>query len=98
MGSPLAEQFTEAEYLALEAASSTKHEFVDGYIVSMAGAKPAHNKLAVNVTVRLHALARGRGCSVLNSDQRVHVPATGLYCYPDVTVVCGQEKYRSDSP
>jgi len=69
---------TEAEYLALESASETKHEFVNGSIVAMAGARPPHNALAVNVSAALLGLVRGRGCVVLSSDQRVHVPATGL--------------------
>ena len=90
--------FTEAEYLALEAASEEKHEFVDGFIVAMAGASPAHNALAVHIAAALLTLTRGRGCVVLSSDQRVHVPPTGLYTYPDVTVACGERHYRSGEP
>lgn len=93
-----ATRFTEAEYLALEAASETKHEFVNGAIVAMAGAKPAHNALAVNVAAALLGLVRGRGCVVLSSDQRVHVPATGLYTYPDVAVACVERRYKDDDP
>jgi Uma2 family endonuclease len=86
--------FTEAEYLALETASEEKHEFVDGCIVAMAGASPAHNALAVNVRA---ALLR-RGCVVLSSDQRIHSPSTGLYTYPDLAVACGERHYRSGNP
>jgi Uma2 family endonuclease len=92
------QRFTEAEYLALERASETKHEFVDGTIVAMAGATPAHNTLAANVTSALVVLARGRDCAVLTSDQRVHVPRTGLYAYPDATLVCGEQRYANDRP
>jgi Uma2 family endonuclease len=90
--------FTEKEYLALEQASDRKHEFIDGAIVAMAGARPAHNALASNVTAALVQLSRGRGCLTLNSDQRVHVPATGLYTYPDVTLACGERRYAKDVP
>jgi Uma2 family endonuclease len=90
--------FTEAEYLALERASQTKHEFVNGAIVAMAGAKPPHNALAVAVGAALLALARGKDCLVLSSDQRVHVPATGLYAYPDGTVACGERRYKDADP
>jgi Uma2 family endonuclease len=93
-----ATRFTEAEYLALEAASETKHEFVNGSIVATAGARPPHNALAVNISAALLGLVRGRGCLVLSSDQRVHVLATGLYTYPDVTVACGERQYRDDNP
>jgi Uma2 family endonuclease len=93
-----ATKFTESEYLALEAASDTKHEFVDGTIISMAGARPPHNALAANATIVLGALVRERDCIVLTSDQRVHVTATGLYAYPDVTVACGERLYKDDNP
>ena len=90
--------FTEREYLALEAASDTKHEFVDGKIVSMAGASPAHNALAAKATIALGIASRGKPCLPLSSDQRVHVPATGLYTYPDVVLACGERRYKTDQP
>ncbi len=90
--------FTEAEYLALERASDRKHEFAAGAIVAMAGARPPHNVLAANVTAALVQLTRGRGCVTMTSDQRVHVPATRLYTYPDVTVACGERRYDDDDP
>ena len=93
-----ATRFTEVEYLALEAVSDTKHEFVNGSIVGMAGATAAHNALSANAIVALAAVVRGRGCLVLTSDQRVHVPTTGLYAYPDVTVACGERRYKNDKP
>lgn len=90
--------FTETEYLALEQASDRKHEFVGGTIVAMAGAGPAHNALASNISAALVLLTRGRGCLTLSSDQRVHVPATKLYTYPDVTVACGERRYDDQTP
>jgi Uma2 family endonuclease len=98
MTAPSPKVFTEAEYLALEAASRTKHEFVGGAIVGMAGASPPHNALAMNVGAALVALTRGKGCLVLSSDQRVHVPSTGLYAYPDVTVACEERRYGGGNP
>jgi Uma2 family endonuclease len=98
MSTPVATRFTEAEYLALERASDRKHEFVDGAIVAMAGARPEHNMLAANVTAALVVLGRPRGCATMTSDQRVHVPSTGLYTYPDVTVVCGERRFDRGEP
>jgi len=80
---------TFAEYLTLEAASETKHEYLDGEIYDMAGGTPDHSGLAVNVTSELHAALRGRPCRVFNSDLRVRVLATGLGTYPDASVICG---------
>ncbi len=90
--------FSEAEYLALERASEQKHEFVDGVIVAMAGARPPHNMIAANVTAVLVPLARSAGCVTMTSDQRVHVPTTRLYTYPDVTVACGDRRYDDSDP
>ena len=81
---------TFAEYLALEAPSPTKHEFVNGEIFAMAGGTPEHGRLSINVQGELRNALRGRPCVVLNSDVRVRVRATGLATYPDASVVCGR--------
>lgn len=91
-------RFTEDEYLALEAASRTKHEFVRGEIRAMAGASPEHNLIAGNVASLLRAALRGRPCGVFPSDQRVYVGASGRYTYPDVTVVCGRVDRAPQDP
>lgn len=98
MSSVAPTRFTASEYLALERASDRKHEFVDGAIVAMAGARPPHNILAANVTAALVALTRGQPCVTMTSDQRVHVPTTGLYAHPDVTVACGDRRYDDGDP
>lgn len=90
--------FTEVEYLALEAASDTKHEFIDGAIVAMAGASPAHNALAANTTAALRTLSRGKPCVTLTSDQRIHIPMTALYTYADVLVAWGDRRYKPELP
>jgi Uma2 family endonuclease len=89
MASPL-HQYTLAQYLALEEASNTRHEYLDGEIYAMAGGSPEHSALAVAVTVTLANQLRGGPCRVFSSDLRVRVAATGLVTYPDVTVVCGR--------
>ena len=83
---------TYLEYLAFEAEAKTKHEFVDGQIVAMAGGTPEHARLAANVSAALVTALRGRPCSAFSADLRVHVPATGGTTYPDVTVVCDERR------
>jgi Uma2 family endonuclease len=85
-------------YLAMERAAEVKHEYRDGEVWAMAGASPRHNKLAATCIGQLYAFLRGGRCVALGSDQRVHVPATGDYCYPDVTVVCGEPTYHARDP
>jgi Uma2 family endonuclease len=85
-----------AEYLALERGSATKHELVNGEIMAMSGASPLHNLVAMNLGRRLAELLGAKPRVVLSSDQRVHVPATGLFAYPDLTVVCGPLELHPD--
>jgi hypothetical protein len=44
-------RFSFREYLRVDAESSTKHEFLDGMILAMAGGSPDHAALAVAVNV-----------------------------------------------
>jgi Uma2 family endonuclease len=81
--------------LAQERASQVKHEYVNGELAAMAGASPQHNLVAANIAGALREQLRDRPCLVLPSDQRVYVPSTGLYAYPDVTVVCGQPEFHA---
>ena len=39
---------------------------------------------------------KGRKCEVYPSDMRVKITASGLYTYPDVTVVCGHPEFEDD--
>jgi Uma2 family endonuclease len=81
--------YTYGEYLALEASSNVKHEYLDGQIYAMAGGTPDHAALAATVIGLLFPELRKGRCRAHDSDLRVRVPATGLGTYPDVTVVCG---------
>lgn len=82
--------FTVKEYLALEAAADTKHEFCGGRILAMAGAEFAHNRVAQNVAQELGNAFGDGPCQVVGSDQRVRVEAVDEYFYPDITAVCAE--------
>jgi Uma2 family endonuclease len=79
---------TYAEYLAFEAASDTKHEYLNGEVFAMAGGTITHGALTVAVSTALSVALRDRRCRVLSPDVRVRSKATGLTTYADVTVVC----------
>jgi Uma2 family endonuclease len=53
--------YTYTEYLALEASSNVKHEYLDGQIYAMAGGTPEHAALAAAVRRILVALAWDAG-------------------------------------
>ena len=86
------------DYAALEDASATRNQLIEGQIVAMAGATPRHNAISLNIAAWLRGALRGRPCRPYPSDQRVHVLATGLDTYPDVTVICGELVRSTDDP
>lgn len=79
-----------AEYLAFEASSAVKHEFVGGDIHAMSGASLAHNQIAGNIYSTLRAALRGGPCQVFMSDVKVRLEAARdeFFYYPDVVVSC----------
>ena len=85
---------TYAEYLALEAASAVKMQFVDGVAYAMAGGTPTHAQLAAELIIALGVLLRsGKGrCRVFTADLKIHVPALGDSYYPDASVVRGPKE------
>ena len=88
---------SEAEYLALDAASEHRLEYVGGEVRAMAGASPNHNDIAGNTYAWLHTRLRGTPCRPRMSDQRVSMPKLGTYTYPDLVVGCGELQYQPGS-
>ena len=89
---------TYADYLAAEAASDIRHEYLRGEVYAMAGGTPSHARLAMAIGVALSNGLSGRPCSVFGSDLRVRIPATDLSTYPDITVVCGKLEHDEVDP
>jgi Uma2 family endonuclease len=56
-------------YLSWESSVTGKHEYVDGYIVAMAGASPAHNVVTTNIASAIHRRREVSSCLVLSSDK-----------------------------
>ncbi len=88
--------WTVEQYLEMERASEEKHEFLDGEIYLMSGASGNHNLVMGNTYASLHAQLRKRPCLVYPSDQRVRVNDTGLYTYPDISIVCDPPLWTDD--
>lgn len=87
---------TPEEYLTLERRAEYKSEYYDGEIFAMTGASLKHNRITLNIGSALNVQLRGRECQAFTSDMRVHVPATGLYTYPDVVAVCGEPRLADE--
>ena len=90
MSSQAVPYITPEQYLEAEREALDKSEYLDGQIYAMAGAKPRHIRIGTNLVFRISSALEGGSCQVFDSDMRVYIPATGLYTYPDVSVVCGE--------
>jgi Uma2 family endonuclease len=88
--------WTPEEYLAWERRQPDKHEFHGGDVFDVVGATFEHNQIVANILGELRAALRQKPRRVCASDLRVKVPATGLYTYPDASVVCGRPVFEDD--
>lgn len=78
------------DYLDGELVSPVKHEYRDGVVYAMAGARNVHNRISVNALASLFSQLRGKPCTPWNSDTKIRVSQrSGVrFYYPDVSVVC----------
>lgn len=79
------------DYLRTLEMSDVKLEFSDGVIYAMAGGTAAHSALAASAISALRPALRG--CTVFTSDLKVRVEASDLSTFPDVSVVCGDQRF-----
>lgn len=87
---------TAAGYLAIERAAETKSEFFEGEMFAMAGTTKNHARIVMNLSRELSGRLKGRTCEPFATDLRVKVEANGLYTYPDLVVVCGEQRFEDD--
>lgn len=92
---PVKRYWTLEEYLAYEAETGMKHEYIDGEIYAMSGGTDKHSLIPINCTTELAYKLRGKSCRVYNSDMRVKINDI-TYVYPDFSVVCGKAQFADD--
>lgn len=83
------------EYLVFEEKSNIKHEYSDGEIISMAGAKRNHSLAAGNIFRQLANQLEDKDCEVHQNDIKVRVRES-RFVYPDVIVGCGELQWESN--
>jgi len=78
------------DYLAAEAASEVRHEYLGGLVYAMAGETRAHNQIVQNVGFALRQHLRGGPCKLYLSDIQVNfdLHKDEYYYYPDLVVTC----------
>lgn len=84
---------TPEQYLELERAAEFRHEYYDGEIVAMSGARESHVLISGNIFAVLRPQLRDRGCRAYVVDMRVRSGTGRAYTYPDVAVACGERQF-----
>lgn len=87
---------TAAEYLAIERTAYSRSEFHDGVMYAMAGGTHRQSRVKANCLVALGIRLRGKACQPTDSDMRVLIETTGLYTYPDLSVICGAPRFEDE--
>ncbi len=88
---------TPAEYLAMERSSlNIKHEFFDGEIFALVGAKRNHVYINLNIAAGLHNKFKTNKspCKVTANDMRVKIESG--YVYPDIVIHCGEAQFEDN--
>ena len=88
---------TAAEYLEIERAAPYRSEFYQGEMFAMVGGTPKHSRIKTNFLVELGVSLKGQPCAPYDSDLQILCP-TGLYTYPDASVICGPLEVDALSP
>lgn len=88
-------QMTVAEYLAIEREAPVRSEFFNGEMFEMSGGTSSLSRIKTCTLYELERQLKGRSCVPYDSDLRVLYP-TGLYTYPDASVICGPLEFDDD--
>lgn len=86
---------TPEEYLTIERQSEIRSEYLNGEMFAMSGSSREHNLIVTNLSREISTQLRGHPCETYTNDQRVHIPATGIYTYPDLVVACGEPRFQN---
>lgn len=89
MGLPeAAPRFSIDDYMAWEAEQAERHEYLNGDVFAMTGARDAHNTIAGNIFAGLRTALRGTPCRAFIADMKLRVDTPDAVFYPDVLVTC----------
>ena len=87
---------TPEAYLAVEMATDTRNEYLNGEVFAMVGTSSMHNIIVLNLAQALRNHLRGGPCQVFAIDLKLRVETANAYFYPDLMVTCSEADRRSD--
>ena len=81
---------SEEDYLKGELHSDIRHEYLNGTVHAMAGARVVHNRIVMNIAFPVQSSLKGKPCEAFTSDMKVRIRQghDKRYYYPDLMVVC----------
>lgn len=91
-------RYTVEEYFRIDTGGATRHEYVGGEIVDMAGGTDRHSQLIANVIGSAWSRLRGEACQVRDSNLRVRYGRRVQYGYADALIVCGPPQFDPAAP
>lgn len=95
---PLPKLVSIEAYYKAEEKSITKHEYHDGIVMPMAGAKLRHNLLSNKASYLLTFFVEETDLDykVSNSDTKIRIEDYNKIVYPDAVVICETPQYYKD--
>lgn len=93
---PQAEKnYTSEEYLKIERNSPTKHEFIGGRVLSLAGSNRTRSLIGSNATIAIGNRIHGQKNEIYSGNMRVQMSPT-RYSYPDVVIVSSKPSFTDN--
>jgi len=96
MQQPALKYITPEEYLAMEDAAESKHEYYHGEIFAMAGASKNHDRIGVDLVTSVNTTLKNSKCEVFSNEMKIWSKAKNFFAYPDLTIVCGKAEFYED--
>ncbi|HXG84873.1 MAG TPA: Uma2 family endonuclease [Pyrinomonadaceae bacterium] len=84
--------YTSEEYLKIERNSSTKHEFIGGKVLSLAGSNRTRSLIGSNTTIAVGNRIHGQKNEIYSGNMRVQMSPT-RFSYPDVVIVSSKPAF-----
>ncbi len=96
--------YTVEQYLAMERAAEERHNYIDGYVIKLAGESLAHSTINVNLLRIISTQLLGKPCRALSPNMKVksgpvfeaRKSRQGIFSYADVSVVCGTPEFHDE--
>ncbi len=83
-------------FLEWEELQEDKHEYIQGEIFAMGGARREHVVVSLNIASILKQHLKGKPCQTYIADMKLRVEQVDAFFYPDVTVSCDKDDQRAE--